>query len=284
MLKEIAIADAYGAGFEFSSPDKIKSVNNLEAYSSHELYNVTGRYTDDTQMSIAICEALISPRPWDELLIAQKLVACFKRDIRPGYSKGFYELLKSINDGHDLLRLIKPESKRNGAAVRSIPIGFLNSSSKVIHYAHIQAKVTHNTDMGIQSSATVALIAHFGLHLDGDTQSIRKFLDIHNLNIWNFSWNREASVCAYDTLSAALTCLINSDSLSSILKNSIALGGDTDSVATIAVGLGSCFSNIDKDLPQTLIESMDEPDFGIPYLDQLEANLRQIFSIKSNQP
>ncbi|SSS77735.1 ADP-ribosylation/crystallin J1 [Acinetobacter baumannii] len=40
MLIEIAIADAYGAGFEFCSQDKIISQNNLELYSKHELYDI----------------------------------------------------------------------------------------------------------------------------------------------------------------------------------------------------------------------------------------------------
>ena len=32
MLKEIAIADAYGTGFEFSTVDKVTVYNNLSAY------------------------------------------------------------------------------------------------------------------------------------------------------------------------------------------------------------------------------------------------------------
>ena len=32
MLKEIAIANAYGAGFEFSTVDKVTAYNNLSAY------------------------------------------------------------------------------------------------------------------------------------------------------------------------------------------------------------------------------------------------------------
>ena len=273
MLKEIAIADAYGAGFEFSSPDKISSGNKLNRYFNHELYGTIGKYTDDTQMSIAICEALLSFQPWNDQLVAQKLVECFKRDSRPGYSKGFYELLQSVNNGAELLQRITPNSERNGAAVRSIPIGFMSTPSTVIKYSNVQAKVTHNTKIGIRSSTTVALIAHYGIHQSGHTDSISKFLHNYNLNIWNLNWNKEASVHAYDTLSAALTCLASNNSLSDILKNSVELGGDTDSVAAIAVGLGSCFKNIENDLPKTLFNELNEPDFGIPYLDQLESNL-----------
>ena len=53
MLTEIAIADAYGAGFEFCAVEKIRLHNNLESYCKHELYDISAKYTDDTQMSIA---------------------------------------------------------------------------------------------------------------------------------------------------------------------------------------------------------------------------------------
>ena len=90
MLTEIAIADAYGAGFEFSPKEKIQQYNNLERYLPHELYQFVGKYTDDTQMSIAIAELVLSGSDWSSSQIAAKFVECFKRDERKGYSKGFY--------------------------------------------------------------------------------------------------------------------------------------------------------------------------------------------------
>ncbi|MBB1364714.1 ADP-ribosylglycohydrolase family protein [Shewanella sp. SR44-4] len=61
MLKEIAIADAYGAGFEFSSAKKVKMYNDLSTYCTHDLYGFSAKYTDDTQMTIAIAELLLTP-------------------------------------------------------------------------------------------------------------------------------------------------------------------------------------------------------------------------------
>ena len=60
MLYELAIADAYGASFEFVD-DKFISKNNKLRYLRHpnrENENILkGQYTDDTQMSIAIAES-----------------------------------------------------------------------------------------------------------------------------------------------------------------------------------------------------------------------------------
>jgi len=79
MLLEIAIGDAYGAGFEFSPIDKVNTYNNLTSYQQHGLGMPAGTYTDDTQMSLAIAELLIDKTPWTRENIAEKFVACFKR-------------------------------------------------------------------------------------------------------------------------------------------------------------------------------------------------------------
>lgn len=274
MLQQLAIADAYGAGFEFSAPEKAIAHNKLTHYLPHELYGFIGRYTDDTQMSIAISEALLANESWSATLVANKLVECFKRDVRQGYSKGFFELLNKVNDGSELLSRIRADSHRNGAAVRSIPLGYLPSIRDVIHYAEVQAAVTHNTEVGIQSSISIALISYFALKMNGQPHEIPDFLSTLNLNVWKFDWNREASVDAYETLSAALTCLLTGKSLADILKKCIALGGDTDSVASISVGLAACFSQYPNDLPVILKNSLDEPTYGIPYLNNLEDALK----------
>ena len=44
------------------------------------------KYSDDTQMSLAIAELVIEEKDWTSQLIADKFVAVFKRDERFGYS------------------------------------------------------------------------------------------------------------------------------------------------------------------------------------------------------
>ncbi len=61
--------------------------------------------------------------------------------------------------------------------------------------------------------------------------------------------------------------------MSELLINCVNLCGDTDSVAAISVGLASCFKEYKKDLPTILVESLDEPIYGISFLDKLEAAL-----------
>jgi ADP-ribosyl-[dinitrogen reductase] hydrolase len=277
MLKEIAIADAYAAGFEFSHKTKIQKHNNLSGYVPHDLYGFQAKYTDDTQMSIAIAELLLGRQAWTSENIASGFVACFKRDPRKGYSKGLYKLLSQVNTGFELLAAIKPISTRNGAAMRSVPLGYLGNKTKVVRYATEQAKVTHNTPIGISSSCAVALAAHLGLVLNGSISDIGKFLAAEGFSGWDFNWREEASVEAFETISAALTCLQLTRSTKELLSHCVELGGDTDSVAAIAIGLATCFAEYNNDLPKSLFNLLDEPLYGLDFLSTLDSNLKNHF-------
>ncbi|MBU2709106.1 ADP-ribosylglycohydrolase family protein, partial [Zooshikella marina] len=273
MLTEIAVADAYGAGFEFSSKEKITRYNDLSSYTTHDLYGMQGKYTDDTQMSIAVAELILSKPVWSERDIASKFVECFKRDPRKGYSKGFYSLLQKVDSGDDLLLKIRNNSDRNGAAMRAVPLGIVKDKVELIAKAKMQAAVTHNTDIGIKSSCAVALAAHFGIYQKGQLSQLKTFLESTSFLGWDYDWFTEVSVSAFDTVSAAFSCLPSCQSLKGLLKKCISLGGDTDSVASIAVGLATCFEEYDKALPLNLIETLDESVYGLEYLSALDKKL-----------
>ena len=72
---------------------------------------------------------------------------------------------------------------------------------------------------------------------------------------------------------AAVTAVVQHDSLSGILKACVEFTGDTDTVATIAVAAASCSSEVEKDLPQVLIDGLEEGTYGRDYLVQLDAQL-----------
>ncbi|MBO0934379.1 ADP-ribosylglycohydrolase family protein [Fibrella sp. HMF5036] len=79
MLLQSAMGDAYGAGFEFAPRSLINAKNDLTAYHPHLLYpEICGRYTDDTQMALALAELIISGVEWSPLVVANKFVSVFK--------------------------------------------------------------------------------------------------------------------------------------------------------------------------------------------------------------
>ncbi len=76
---------------------------------------------------------------------------------------------------------------------------------------------------------------------------------------------------------AAITSLMRNDSLSAILKSSIAWGGDTDTVATIAPAAGSCCREIVQDIPEHLVQGLENGPYGRSYLAELDKMIRTQF-------
>lgn len=73
MLLEIAIGDAYGAGFEYADSSYVRAKNNLVGYVRHPRHGIRpGHYTDDTQMSLAIAELILSGQEWNKANIMNK--------------------------------------------------------------------------------------------------------------------------------------------------------------------------------------------------------------------
>ena len=133
MLLELAVADAYGAGFEYASPQLIEACNDLSGYVQHPKHKIKpGSYTDDTQMSLAIAESIVSREPWTAEVLANSFVTAFKRDPREGYAGRFYDFLLEIRDGDEFLAKIQPTSDKSGAAMRAAPIGVFPAIEKVM--------------------------------------------------------------------------------------------------------------------------------------------------------
>ena len=90
MLLELAIGDAYGAGFEYVDTEMIRHHNDLSGYVKHPRHNIQpGSYTDDTQMSLAIVEAIVSGEPWEPIMLARRFVDVFKRASGGDYVHSF---------------------------------------------------------------------------------------------------------------------------------------------------------------------------------------------------
>ena len=162
MLLEIAIGDAYGAGFEYGDPKVVRTRNTATHYVQHPRHpGKPGRYTDDTQMSLAIAEAMLSELKWGREYLADKFVEAFKRDERTGYARGFHDFLTSVSDGEEFLRLVDGRSDKSGAAMRAAPIGLYPEIREVIHRSTVQAKLTHDTPDGTNAGIASSLLAHY---------------------------------------------------------------------------------------------------------------------------
>lgn len=274
MLLELAIGDAYGAGFEYADQDYIERFNDLSRYVKHPRHAIVpGYYTDDTQMSLAIAEAIISGEAWTPANLANRFVAVFKRDPREGYAGRFFDFLNHVWDGAQFLAEIIPDSDKSGAAMRALPIGVFGTIDEVVEKTRIQAAITHNTPDGVHAAVAAALMAHYFIYKLGEKRHLGEFLEQHVSGDWNMPWAGKVKAKGWMSVRAAITAIHRHDSLSEMLRACVNYTGDVDTVATLALGAASCSGEVENDLPEHLIASLENGSYGHDYLLKLDTQL-----------
>ncbi|MGE4061471.1 MAG: ADP-ribosylglycohydrolase family protein [Sphingomonadales bacterium] len=278
MLIEIAIADAYGAGFEYAEPTPDRP-NDGTRYVQHPRHHRTkpGMFTDDTQTSCAIAECLLAGTT-QRVDFAAAIVRAFKRDPRGGYAGGFRRFLDKVVDGPDFLACVRPHSEKSGAAMRAGPIGLLGSVDAVLATAARQARITHDTPGGIGAAQGAALMVFHQVRGLGPIADLPAFLTTHVPGIdWKRPHRARAAYKGEQIARAALAVLLDSRSLQQILLHTVALGGDTDTVAAIAMATASVSAEMQRNLPSTLIGALENGPYGRDYLAGLDQRLSAAF-------
>jgi ADP-ribosylglycohydrolase len=286
MLEEMAYADAYGVGFEFTDASQMALHDPKRfgwRYVRHPKYPLKpGYYTDDTQMSVANCEVLLSGDYRCEKAFADAWVNAFKRDERPGYAGRFYDFLQSVQSGDEFLEKIQPHSERNGAAMRALPLGLLSDPVDVMDVAGRRAAITHDTPVGRASAIAVALMAHYLYHRVGPKFEMAVWITDKVEGPWRIPWDGRTpvSVNGVATAHAAIQLVATFDSYSAILEEAVGLGGDTDSVAAIACGAASLSPEFTMDIPRELKVGLENGAYGRDSLIGLDRKIFEKFPRK----
>jgi len=276
MIIEAAIGDAYGAGFEFRKEEFIKANNTLTAYHSHGLYTeIYKKYTDDTQMAIAIAELLLEEEDWTQEKVADKFVEVFHRDIRRGYSNRVYDALYSSKTGKDFLKTINDQSSGNGAAMRAYTLGYIRDIDQLKAFVEIQAKTSHDTQEGITGALRIALAVHYYLYVNEG--SLIEFLDETIQEKGNYQIVSPIDMHSYPTTNAVIPLVIAATSMRSCLQKGIDYGGDTDTVAEMSMAILSVKRGVVNDLPSFLYDELENGKYGRDYLVTLDRRLQQKF-------
>jgi len=282
MLLEVAVGDALGAGYEFNDPAiELHRDNLLHGYVQHAKHVgiKPGMYTDDTQMSVGTAEAILSGELWAPETLVRHWLAAFQRDPRDGYARGFQAFLETHHTVEAFLADIRPDSDRAGAAMRAGPIGLIREPDRVIEMATVQAEVTHRTPGGVDSAVAAALMVwhcHRSVELK---KHLPAFLAARVPgHPWQEPWKGRVGVAGLECVAAALTAVVECDSLTGILDHCIRYGGDVDTVAAIAMAAASGSAEVAQDLPRHLIDGLEKGKYGRDYLVELDATLTRATS------
>lgn len=279
MLLELAIGDGYGAAFEYVSDWRVAEHNDGKTYRQHPSHTTLppGHYTDDTQMSIAICEAMLSDQHWSPLLLADSFVRCFRRDPRDGYARRFQAFLEEITTGREFLDNIVPHSDRSGAAMRAAPLGLYPDIGDVMKRCRIQAVLTHDTDSGVYAAMASSLLTHYFAYGYGAPAGAGKFIARYVPGPWEYPYVGKVGMKGWQSAQAAVTAISRSSTMTELLKTCVAFTGDVDTVASIAMPAGSLCKDIAQDLPQSLYDGLENGLYGKDYIVGLDKRLREKF-------
>lgn len=296
ILLYTAIGDAYCASCEYIKlPHDKETYNkalNFNQYLSHPRHNlVPGTYTDDTSMSAANAKVLIENDSFTNICFAEAWVNEFKQDPRDAYSRRFQKFLEEVETGKEFLDKIDPVSNKNGAAMRSAVLGVLKIPSIVRTVADGQAKITHNTPGGRFGSQAVALMSHYVLYENSPLERdlLKTYLRYHLRHIiaesealtdvFRRPWAGPVAgpEVGINTALATFELLVSCNSLLEVLRKTIEFGGDTDTCASIALGIAS--ARMPDDLPAFMHNDLEKgSDFGAKYLKSLGSKLMRKYA------
>lgn len=189
MFLGIAIGDALGMCCENLSYDCIKrKYGKIDSYlSAREMQG--GSYTDDTQLTLSVANALIEARTINLDIIVKHQIEAYKQTTA-GWGSTTREACKRLSEGiHWSISAgspteIKPKGFGNGVVMKASPISaylYLNGSFKkniLIEQLVAFTSITHKTSIAISSCLAHVFGVLWCLECESDTFHPQDFLDI----------------------------------------------------------------------------------------------------------
>lgn len=296
MIFEIAVGDAYGAAFEFAPKDYIEANNDGKGYKERQTkkgVRPAGQYTDDTQMTLAVAEFLLSnPNDYRPHQFAASFLTAYKRDLphspRPGFgSRIRLALTNSFSAFEFMANLAEPHQSSNGAVMRCLPCGILPTPEQVQNAAMSQAVATHIHHEAADTARVFALLVHSLLYNDFELDVPAGSTPFRLHVNWAFSIagirphrmlgaheQYDGVPCdSYATFGAVVDVVAASSTYRDVLTKSVALGGDVDSVAALAMGIASLCNHITKRMPAKFRNDLENGTFGRDYCKKIDEKI-----------
>jgi len=293
-LVGLAIGDALGGLFEAQSAEAIRarfpSAERLIDYPQDELW-----YTDDTQMAIGVCEALIERGE----IVEESLCRAFVANYLPsrGYGRGARAVLDAMEEGRDYRQVAEQYfpggSYGNGAAMRVAPVGlhFRADHPRLWEQARLSALPTHLHPLGIEGAQLLALA--IALCSSVDRFDRRNFFSTLLAACESADYRAKLQAAEQVSTPGELAALGNRiealhsvptaiasfaltpESFEHTVCNVIFLGGDTDTLAAMAGALSGAFLGSCR-LPSRLIGLLESSPKGRAYIPKLAERLLSI--------
>jgi ADP-ribosyl-[dinitrogen reductase] hydrolase len=167
--------------------------------------------------------------------------------------------------------------------MRVSPIGLYADLNEVLRLAKLQASVTHDTPAGHMSASAIAAMVHYFVYRLGPVKNLGTWLEEKVPGFaWSEGWNEWVSVQGIPCAAAAITAVMCSPpSMTLVLHNAVAVGGDVDTVAAMAM-FSAAAAGFTKDLNPALYENLEGGAYGYDYLKRLDAALDMFVIAQKN--
>ena len=236
------LGDIIGSPFEFDRGDKTKDF---------KLFSRRSHFTDDSVMTLAVCEALLkvgqdaAVKEIEDAVITS-MQSWGRRYPHEGYGGYFRHWLTARH----------PEpynSFGNGSAMRVSAAGWLyDSLEKTRVVAKATANVTHNHPEGIKGAEATAS-AIFMARNGSSKEEIKKYIE----NEFHYDLNRtldeirpsfHMDETCQKTVPEAIIAFLEARDFEDAIRNAVSLGGDTDTLGAITGSIAEAYFGISETL------------------------------------
>lgn len=234
--------DKAGSTYEFEQLKEIKSINPKQIILPNSFYS------DDTIETIAVIDAIIDNKDYEETLRKYILENIdYKPNFEPyfknSFSPGTIKWAKGIG---------RNDSIGNGAMMRISPVGYLFDSEKdVIENTRLVTISSHNSKEAIESSTIIALMIYY--FRNGLTkEEVYKML---GLKVKYEPFIKFNTTCK-ETIGNCLYALYNSTSFEDSIRKTLLMGGDADTNCCIVGALAESLYGMSKTQSEDAISGL----------------------------
>jgi len=228
--------------------DVIGSRFERDGFKSKEfpLFTKASIFTDDTAMTIAVADALLNNKAYE-----QALKSWGRRYPLAGYGGTFRQWLAGLVKG-------PYNSWGNGSAMRVSPVGWLcNTLEEVLTEAEASAAVTHNHPEGVKGAQAIA-VCIFLARTGHEKEAIRDYC----IETFGYNLRRKIDdiriyysfdVSCQGSVPEAIIAFLESDDFEDAIRNAISLGGDSDTIAAMAGSIAEAYYG---NVPQEIVDGV----------------------------
>ena len=232
------LGDIIGSPFEFDRGDKTKDF---------KLFSRRSHFTDDSVMTLAVCEALLkvgqdaTVKEIEDAVITS-MQSWGRRYPHEGYG-GYFRCWLTARHPEPY------NSFGNGSAMRVSAAGWLyDSLEKTRVVAKATANVTHNHPEGIKGAEATAS-AIFMARNGSSKEEIKKYIE----NEFHYDLNRtldeirpsyHMDETCQKTVPEAIIAFLEAKDFEDAIRNAVSLGGDTDTLGAITGSIAEAYYGI----------------------------------------